>query len=438
MKMKRTPAVLTVLFFVQITTCRESAPFVPDERVPAVTLEGIGAGLRHEPFSFTISCDLEDADLSYSLDGGGAWTSYAGEVTVSEEGNYDLLARGVRLGDLTGYSEGVLVDLFYTEGSAANPVFLERNRSCEGYTDTGKSYYYTTGIGQTEFRITISGLRDDADLVAYDDDGSYTTVSTTVSGEFALGRYKDEFISIGAYTGNYYFVVDGADIGYHTAYTWTEYSINIYSSGNAKETGSGINEGSPEAPVEIRPWLLARGSVAESGTSYYFCPVESGVSYMVSDNGGVTLHVYSDSFTTELASFPAETASDGFYIAATDCSTNFTMIVVRDEGTAAEPVYLLTGKDNPCQAGSGSSYYLFEVEAGSSYDVVTDNGRADYYDVDLYVFTDQFTTSAGSSTGTGVSNETVSGVTATGSLLGVRVDEMAGKGAIFTLTVTKL
>jgi len=59
---------------------------------PAPTISGISAGYFNTNQTFTVSGEV-GTTLEYSTNNGGLWTAYAGAVTLSAEGTYNILAR---------------------------------------------------------------------------------------------------------------------------------------------------------------------------------------------------------------------------------------------------------------------------------------------------------------------------------------------------------
>ena len=67
--------------------------FIYDTSAPdALQLIGVSPGDFNSNQYFTLDGE-SGAGFQYSLDGGGAWSDYSGEVTISRDGTYDITAR---------------------------------------------------------------------------------------------------------------------------------------------------------------------------------------------------------------------------------------------------------------------------------------------------------------------------------------------------------
>ncbi len=324
------------------------------------------------------------------------------------------------------------------EGTPENPIFVPLNNFAnkhKGHVGTGKSYYYTTGENDQFFFIYIENLTDDGDIIDYGSDSTYTTIADKPS----IGRTMFEKLSNSYYVGNLYFTVDGSKTGYHTDTIGTEYTIYIESHGGS--VSSNMNEGtmgSPKLIPLIPPGWQYYGmcGLDPGGESYYRATVKAGITYWFNNNQPTVIQkIYSDQFVTEILSFPYTPGSDEVFIHADGSNTMFQIRIVTNEGSVSNPVYLFPEKTNYAEAGVGSSYYLFEVTQGSSYDITVFNI---YKDVDLYVFDDTgFTNQVGLSenAGDGV-DESVLDLNATSNVLGLRIDNKTAVPSTYIITVT--
>jgi hypothetical protein len=172
------------------------------------------------------------------------------------------------------------------------------------------------------------------------------------------------------------------------------------------------------------------------GISYYEATVRAGTPYLFNTSGGVTQRVYSDQFVTEVLTFPYTPSGNSVFISADGDDSIFQIRITTNEGSASDPVYLFTEKTNYAEVGDSSSYYIFEVTSGNSYDIsVTGNNG----DVDLFVFDGiDFINQVGSSETVGVGlDETVSSLTATTNLFGLRIDNKTADASTFIITVAQ-
>lgn len=72
----------------------EATTTTPSTDAPATpSVDGISEGTYAEAQTFTLSGIEEGATAGYSIDGGTTWNEYAGEVTIDQEGAYNITAR---------------------------------------------------------------------------------------------------------------------------------------------------------------------------------------------------------------------------------------------------------------------------------------------------------------------------------------------------------
>ncbi len=325
-----------------------------------------------------------------------------------------------------------------TEGTAASPVFLAAGMGGKKYNKTigkGKSYFYTTALG-TFLNISLGSLTDDADIVYYGTDSSFTTPDSE-SLEQNYGRIQDEYIGVNSVNGtNYYFTVDGVDTGYKLNAPGASYSLVVMSHSGA--VSNVVSEGSQSEPVLLQTGVEDGFQVAASEESFYKFPVTAGESYIVNAASGPIITLYTDQFTT-MASSPATATGDFIYVKVTSSGSQAmgSIELVGREGSAVAPVYLKTVKTNFCMVNNASSYFSFDVTQGQSYTVTASDfstGSFSTHDVDLFVFP------SGSFSGTPTSSATSNDpesviVTAQAAVLLVRVDDKSGYGGIFQLKV---
>ena len=327
---------------------------------------------------------------------------------------------------------------YTSEGSIASPIYIPRNNFADihiGRVGKGKSYFYTDGVGDNFFFINLDALEDDADIIDYGDDSTYTTPVQRPM----YGRTMSETISKGGWSGNLYFAIDGSQTGYNTQFDGTSFTILIES--NNGSLSMNVNEGTLASPKLIPPmpsgWQYFGMCGADpGGESYYQATVKAGTPYMFhNSNSGVIQQIYSDQFVTEVLSFPFTPSSNEVFIYVDGNNSMFQIRIVTNEGSATNPVYLFTEKTNFAEVGDSSSYYLFEVTAGNNYDITV---SSIYQDVDLFVFNDMnFTNQVGSSENVGIGDESVASLTASSAVFGIRIDNKAAIASTFILQVTQ-
>lgn len=329
-----------------------------------------------------------------------------------------------------------IIAKYTSEGSIASPIYIPPNNYSNiyvGRVGKGKSYYYTTGQGDDFLNVILDGLEDDADIIEYGNDSTFTTEVQKP----LFGRTVKEMVSKGGWSGNLYFAVDGSSTAYHTQFEGTSFTIFIES--NNGSMAMYINEGTADNPKTIP--LLPRGYYYggmvgndPGGESFYRATVKAGTPYWFDISSGVVKTIYRDQFVTPISSFPYTPGSDEVFIHADGDYSSFLIRIVTNEGSVSEPVYLLPEKTNFAEVGVGSSYYLFEVTQGSSYDITV---TSIYNDVDLYVFDDTgFSNQVGSSEKAGTTDESVAALTATSEVFGLRIDSKTTDPSTFRITVT--
>ncbi|HUV06987.1 MAG TPA: hypothetical protein VMX75_04605, partial [Spirochaetia bacterium] len=251
--------------------------------------------------------------------------------------------------------------------------------------DTTKSYYKTWGESPGDnVGVSISELIDDADLMEYNEDSTFTAHPTPRTSDMPFyGRTMPEWTNNGGYgTSELYFVVDGS-----FSEAGTSFTITVTSMGGSLSIAH--NEGSESDPVAFPSGYLDSASVATGGASYYRVAVTPGVSYRANSyaSGDINLSIYTDQFVT-LAGGPS------IHSGPVTATGNFLFI-------KAEP------------AATGYDFSMEVVRAEGS----------------------NFTNPATPGTNGGTANETC-GITNAGSLITIRIDNPAANGATYRLTVT--
>ncbi len=321
------------------------------------------------------------------------------------------------------------------QGSPSSPFFLPATMGGATYqlcyVDTGVSYYYTTELGSDHYiAVQITEMSDDVDAVSYGDDSSFATVDSRPS----YGRKKDEGVGFSqAGPNNFYFTLDGSSTGYHTRHSGATYTITISSS-----SGGLVMpwcEGTADQPKFIQAGCEYSGQVNDScGTSYYYTTVKPGTSRFNLNSSSYTPQVYSDRFVTpspDQVTFISE--RDLYFTVHSDSGDGFfSLEVVTAEGSPISPIYLFPDKTNYCQNLNGSSYYIFEVTPGSSYEVMCDNIS---HGANLYVYDDASFSSLIGSDETADTDKILPDMSSPNGILGVRVSDTGGVGNTFTLEV---
>ncbi len=302
----------------------------------------------------------------------------------------------------------------------------------------GKSYYRTYGLAADHnVTLTIDGMSDDADIMEYNADSTFTSDPTPRSADMPFyGRTMVEVCYNSSWgTADLYFAVDGS---YTT--DGAAFSVTIRSLGDA--VGTFQNYGSPTDPYPFPQGYQSNSQIAGGGPSYYKVETTPGTSYRFNVSQALDITVYSDLFST-LVGGPAQNcgpiAAGGTYLYFTITGPGDSFIqaeVVNGEGTTSNPIPLFVEKVNYTQVDHTSSYYLFGVESGSSY-TVSVTGMMD--NVDVYLFdSGNFTNLEASGTKTGTSDESCNIITS-GAMITIRIDNAASPkyGASFLLTVTR-
>ncbi len=273
------------------------------------------------------------------------------------------------------------------EGTMGSPVSLTENATHSGQVDTTASYYsFTTSVSDESYSITLSGMSDDADLVYYGTDSTYTTSECRPF----YGRTTTEScrtVQLADAT-TIYLSVSG---DYTTA--GSTYGLLVKQTQLAEVSSpTGVDQGSVPSPVTVTTGALNMATVddsggSNSGYSYYKATVTAGQTYGValsSVDDDLALDVYGadDSFTTTVCtSDKSGSSAEGCTLTAAGSSlhirvdgTNTTngdvygLSVVQAQGDNCDPLATFLEKTNYDQAsGSSGSRYKLDVTSGASY-----------------------------------------------------------------------
>lgn len=262
-----------------------------------------------------------------------------------------------------------------TGGTIDNPLFLPAGFAVyPGSVGKGKTYYYTDPGTHAFLELAISGLTDDADLISYSDDATYSAMTYPQFGQTYCGRNKDESISTSGGGGPYYFVVDGS----HTK-LGARFLIKCLAH-------DGIVVGPSNVGTMLEPNIVPVGlpyntrvawdSILLINADFYSSIVKPGTQYWVNtypyEPTNLTTIYMGPLFTNPLPgtnTFTAPGSLACYGITNVSFANTFTLEVVASEGTRMNPIDLypdeefMAGRANYCMVGGGygSSYYRFPI-----------------------------------------------------------------------------
>lgn len=424
---------------------KSSAP--PD--ITSIALAVTGPGMM--PISRTYFPPFEDT-ITLSVQSGPVrtFTAVALSPTVTYSGSAvaDLPA-----GQTVSVPIVMSADGFASEGSPDEPILIPNDGTPYiGRVGTDTSYYYTDYGSFTHLDITMKEMTDDADLLDYSNNSTFTPPPTITFGINYCGRGKDEGISY--YTGTppfgyYYFAVDGSHTVNGAAYIIT----SRVHSGSVSDISIGDSLSPLVVPVGLQVDTGIRDFSIPPFINFYTTMVEAGTQYWINMYGndpGTVTTVYEDpTFSTVIgsSSFTAP-GSLVFFTASGSVIDSFPLEVTTNEGSIDEPVELcpdeeyLAGRANYCMVGGdySSSYYRFPITAVGTYEILVTSLYGNMGDVDLYVYSDpSFDAGSlvGSSTniGDGIDEEVWGNSFPDGNIY-VEVRDMRGSGATYIVSVT--
>ncbi|MBN2158089.1 MAG: hypothetical protein JW807_01745 [Spirochaetes bacterium] len=342
---------------------------------------------------------------------------------------------------------------YLSEGTPGAPIVLETSGTYVGRVGTGKSYYMTNYTGFSVHQVSLYDMSDDADLISYGEDSTFTSYVAPNFGLNLCGLTEsetEEYMFDGTVSKDYYFVVDGS----HTKHGAT-FIINTFA-----HNGGLVGPTPPGTPSNPR-WVAVGRPYSTSVTStngylnYYYSDIEMGREYSVNLREiDVTnqLSVYQDQFVTEYATNPFTAADSAVYFMADNSSgganDNFYIEVVASEGSAAGPVEIFAdesygvGRAHYCMVcGNGSSSY-YRMQIANRALTFNISATQIFGDIDLYVYDNpSFTgTPLGSSTNGPQTDETVivNGSSSADGYFYIRIDDMEGaaspSGSTFILS----
>ncbi|HPI88946.1 MAG TPA: kelch repeat-containing protein [Spirochaetota bacterium] len=293
----------------------------------APVISGITAGSYADAQTFTVS-GTED-NIEYTLDSGATWLAYSGDVTLSGEGSYTVLARQTdAAGNVSAYTTPVTVVIDRTvvapvisgiisglyNGTQTFTVAGETGATIEYSTDGGAVWYtYASAVSlgtdgtyyvlarQTDLAGNVSGDTDiitvtidmtlpDAPVVSGIAAGTYNTVqSFTVSGETGA---TIEYTLDGGTTWNTYSAevdldVDGTysvaarqtDAAGNVSSTSTSYAVTIDMT--APENVTALAATAADQTITLT-WTDPTGDTSYSGVTVSFTPTATGVTQPIS------------------------------------------------------------------------------------------------------------------------------------------------------------
>lgn len=395
-------------------------------------------------YSVRLSDLTDDVDL-YVYDNDGSYGTTAkcqSTLSGTQAEACSLIASGPALYIATdgfnttgGYS--IVVDPLPTlepEGLSTAPVNITNSLPYSGMVNTSESYYIANVTQGQTYAISITGLTDDADLYVYGADSTFSTVAC----QYTLFGPAGETCVVAAEGPGMYLMVDGQFTSLGALFT-----LDLAVSPNAAE-------GDALAPLAIS--ALPHSGTVDNSRSYYSIPVTQDSTYIVSLSGlsaDADLYVYDNDSTfstvdcqssslgtdSEACSFTAAGTTlyvmvDGQYaLGGTSFELDVALSPYPAEGTALAPL-TLASLPHSGTVDTTESYYSITVTSGLSYDISLTGLTGD---VDLYVYTDQFSTLGCSSFNLDLADEVCS-VTPTTTQLFIKADGQWSRiGAGFSL-----
>ncbi|MFP4662478.1 MAG: OmpL47-type beta-barrel domain-containing protein [Halanaerobiales bacterium] len=183
-----------------------------DTTAPSVpAIEGISSGTYNTDQNFTISGG-EGTTIEYSLDEGENWNEYEGEVTLSEEGTYNITARQTdEAGNTSDNTEVITViidksDFASGSGTSGDPYQIETwyhlDNVREYAVEDGSNYVDETYFvlkndlnqdteGYTELASSSANGGDGWEPIGYGDNSEYTTTPFTENFDGSENQIDD-------------------------------------------------------------------------------------------------------------------------------------------------------------------------------------------------------------------------------------------------------
>ena len=135
-------------------------------------INGIANGSFNTDQTFTITSKV-DVAIEYTLDGGGFWAAYTGDVTLSAEGTYTISARQTYADESQGFSPTIVatIDTTLPDAPVISGITAGSYANAQTFTVSGSenSIEYTLDSGATW--LAYSGD------VTFSDEGSYTVLA---------------------------------------------------------------------------------------------------------------------------------------------------------------------------------------------------------------------------------------------------------------------
>jgi hypothetical protein len=371
-----------------------------------------------------------NSDGTYAFDFQAGLTNYDVLVTQQPVDGICNVSSGSGVMPSPASTQTVNISCTSTAGS---PTVLNLSVPLEGETvgaTTSQKYQITVPSSVTTYTFSITNLDNNLSLYVYSNSSFTNLVCSS-----ANAGLTNETCSTSGYLTYYITVLN----------------VNPASASfTVKVNPPPVNQGSAGSPVALILESAHAGEVAASGSSYFSVPVTASYAYyevtIKSMSNNVNLYVYTDSGYSALAgsSLREGTLNEQYNIAAAGGQSTLYIKVADSSGVGAtfdlriaqkSPVALTAGVQynglipptNVSTLGN-SMYYSVPVLGSTAYTISVSNLQ---YDFDLFVYTDTtFSSLAGSSVNTGVTNEVLNYTTGAGqTALFIRVLDHDGLGS---------
>ena len=320
------------------------------------------------------------------------------------------------------------------------PIYVEvRCENHDGQVDTASSYYVASVAPEVDYVVTLTELRDNADLYSYNDDATFQDVEQVSANPEKI----NEVLMIRARNTRLYLSIDGKN-----TQAGTSFRLNIT---NAERIFR--DEGTRNDPVFVLVDTPYFGEV--ECESYYSVNVQENKTYRVQmeehlDDADIAAYdsddfliplAHSFNLGTEAERFVVDSTTDGLYLKVdgryTALGTSYVLKVTeaesRNEGTSTDPLTLVVNRRHAGIVSTGDSHYSVDVVPNSVYRIEVSELN---YDADLYVYHDADQSNLAGKSTYGAANSEVVVTFAESEELFIRVDgSLTEAGTEYSLIV---